>query len=381
MKIVKVLTLAVTFLMLFTGWNNIAYADVSGVTFFTPYINIAVTPGETISYSIDVQNKSGQIKNIPLSVKAPEGWQTTLTAGGWKIEEISVKPNDSQTITLTVEVPLKVDKGSYKVVLLGSGVPVLTLTVNVTEQGTYQTELTTGQPNMEGTNKSTFSYELKLKNRTPDTQNYALIADVQPGWNVQFTVEGKEVTSVSVEPNSQKLIRVSITPPSQIKAGTYKIPIKAETKNTSASVTLEVVIRGTYGLKLTTPTGVLSTDIVAGGDKKVTLQVKNTGSAQLAKIKFYADTPVDWQVTFEPDTIDTLAPGETKEVTATIHADKKAIAGDYVVTMRASTPEASDEAVFRVTVKTSWGWGIVALLIIAATIGVLYYLIEKYGRR
>lgn len=381
-KFSKNIIAVISFVILFYySLGSFAYADISGVTFYTPYINIAVTPGDSISYNIDIQNKSTQIRNIPLSVKAPKDWQTTLTAGGWKIEEISVKPNETQTVNLTVDVPLKINKGSYNIVLLAAGLPVLTLTVNVTEQGTYQTELTSDQPNMEGTNKSTFTYEVKLKNRTPENQTYALTADVQAGWNVQFTVEGKEVTSVSVEPNSQKIIQVSINPPSQIKAGTYKIPIKAHTKNTSASLTLEVVIRGTYGIELSTPSGVLSTDVIAGGDRKVILQVKNTGSAQLAKINFSADTPVDWEVTFEPQTIDTLAPGETKEVVAIIHADKKAIAGDYVVTMRASTPEASNEAVFRVTVKTSLWWGIVAVIIIAGVIGGLYYLIQKYGRR
>ncbi|QZA34117.1 hypothetical protein K2M58_02315 [Hydrogenibacillus sp. N12] len=358
-----------------------AFAAPAGVIFFTPYTDVAVTPGETITYSIEIKNTTGEIRRMKLAAQAPSGWETNLTAGGYKIQEIAVRPNDSETVTFTVDVPLKIDKGTYRVALLADGAPVLPLFVNVTEQGTYQAELSTDQPNMEGTNKSTFNYELKLKNRTPDAQTFALRSDAEPGWNVQFTVEGKDVTSVSVDPGGQKTIRVSINPPSRIEAGTYKIPVRAETKNLSAETTLEVVIRGTYGLKLTTPDEVLSTSITAGGERRVKLRVENTGSAPLAKIQLSADTPVGWDVKFDPDTIDTLAPNETKDVTATIHADKKAIAGDYVVTMNARTPEAEDSATFRVTVKTSLLWGVVAVLIIGGVLAGLYALIQRYGRR
>ncbi|MBE3595772.1 MAG: hypothetical protein IMW86_01865 [Hydrogenibacillus sp.] len=359
----------------------VTFAAPAGVTFFTPYTDVAVTPGETITYSVEVKNTTAEIKRLTLGVGAPSGWETNLTAGGYKIQEIAVRPNDSETVTLTVDVPLKIDKGSYRVTLVADGSPVLPLNINVTEQGTYQAELSTDQPNMEGTNKSTFNYDLKLKNRTPDTQTFALRAETEAGWNVQFTVDGKDVTSVTVDPGAQKTIRVSVNPPSRIEAGSYKIPIKAETKNLSAEQTLEVVIRGTYGLKLSTPSGVLSTDINAGGERRLTIRVENTGSAPLSKIQLSADTPVGWDVKFDPDTIDTLAPNESKDVTATMRADKKAITGDYVVSMTARTPEVEDNATFRVTVKTSLLWGIVAVVIIAAVLGALYALIQKYGRR
>ena len=66
---------------------------------------------------------------------------------------------------------------------------------------------------------------------------------------------------------------------------------------------------------------------------------------------------------------------------ATIHADKNAIAGDYVTRLEASTPETSAEASFRVTVKTPLLWGWVGILIIMAALGSVYSLFRKYGRR
>ena len=48
------------------------------------------------------------------------------------------------------------------------------------------------------------------------------------------------------------------------EAGTYKIPVRAATNGSSADLGLEVVITGSYGIELTTPTGLLSTSITAG---------------------------------------------------------------------------------------------------------------------
>ncbi|MBT9259816.1 MAG: hypothetical protein KM310_08695 [Clostridiales bacterium] len=377
----KAAALLVLLALLFAVNTPKVLAAPPGITFFTPYAAIAVTPGETITYSIEVRNQGSQIQRFSLGVRAPEGWTTRLTSGGYKIQELAVKPGDFETVTLTVEVPLKVDQGNYQVQVLAGGTPALTLILDVTEKGIYQVELTTDQPNMEGTNRSTFTYDLKLKNSTPDTQTFSLTADTQPGWNVQFTVDGKDVTSATVDAGGQKTIRVSINPPSKVEAGTYKIPIRAETQNQRAEVVLEAVIRGTYSMNLKTPDDVLSTDIYAGGERRLTLQVENTGSAPLKRIRLSAQTPAGWSVQFDPDIIDTLAPGETRDVTATIRASEKAITGDYVVAMTASTPETDSTATFRVTVKTRLIWGVVAVGIILLVAAGLSWLIQKYGRR
>src|SRR5439155_990626 len=78
----------------------------------------------------------------------------------------------------------------------------LPLTINVSQQGTFKTELTVKQPNMEGHSNSTFTFNAELRNRTAETQLYALQAAAPPGWNVVFKSSGyKQVTSVNVEPN------------------------------------------------------------------------------------------------------------------------------------------------------------------------------------
>src|SRR5699024_4886114 len=125
--------------------------------------------------------------------------------------------------------------------------------VTVSEKGTFKTEYTTEQPNMEGHADSIFTYTTTLKNHTAEKQHYALGSKTPKGWNVQFKADGNTVTSVTLEPNETKDIDVDVTPAENVKAETYTIPIQASSGSTSSDMELEAVITGKYGVELTTP--------------------------------------------------------------------------------------------------------------------------------
>lgn len=361
-------------------------ASAAGISMFTKYAGIAVTPGESINYYVDIINSSNSIQTVSLQVvEQPEDWEVSLTAGGWSISQLSIKPQSEESFTMQIEVPLRVEKGRYTFMLRATdaagGVSTLPITIEVTEQGTFKTELETEQPSMQGTADSKFEYKVTLRNRTADEQLYALSAAAPRGWSVQFEVSNQKVTSVKVDANATRDISVTIDPPEEIEAGTYTIPVTAQAGSFSAEEKLEVQITGTYKMELTTPTGRLSTDITAGREKMVELQLNNTGSTELIDIKLSQAAPVDWEVRFEPENISSLLPGESATAKAYIKASGKAIAGDYVVNIKAQTPEASDSADFRVTVETSALWGWVGVLIIALVVAGIYYLFRRYGRQ
>lgn len=219
------------------------------------------------------------------------------------------------------------------------------------------------------------------KNQTADQQLYALMANAPRGWSVVFKPNYKQATSAQVEANSSQNVSIEIVPPANVEAGNYKIPVRAATGTTSADLELEVVVTGSYEMELSTPRGLLSTEITAGDVKRIELVVRNTGSSLLKDIQLSANKPVDWEVSFEPSKIDMLKAGETANVVATMKASKKALPGDYVATMTAKTPEVNTDAQFRIAVKTPMIWGWVGVLIIIVAIGAVCYLFRKYGRR
>ena len=86
-------------------------------------------------------------------------------------------------------------------------------------------------------------------------------------------------------------------------------------------------------------------------------------------------------MTFDQDTIDSIAAGESAEVTAHITPAKDAILGDYVTAITASNEAVSSECDLRVSVQNHTSWGIVAVAIIAALVLGLAVIIRRFGRR
>ncbi len=364
----------------FLSVNSVSAAD--GVTLYTPYTKISVPPGESVDYTIDVFNNSDATKNVEVSLSGlPKSWDYELKSGGWNIKQLSILPGEKKSLTLKIEVPFIVNKGNYQFRIIAKNHDALTLVVNISEQGTYKTEFTCDQANMEGHAKSSFTFNTKLKNRTGNKQLYSLRANSPRGWTATFKVNYKQATSVEIDADNSKDITIEIKPPQIIPAGTYKIPVGAVTTTTSAGLELEVVITGFYDMELTTPNGLLSTNITAGNDKRVELLLRNTGSAELRDIKLTVSKPKNWDVIFNPDTVSRLGAGESTTVYAIIEAAGKAIPGDYVTNITAQTPEASSSVAFRISVKTPILWGWLGLVIIIGVIVSVYYFFRKYGRR
>lgn len=151
----------------------------TGVVLYSPYTKIVVSPGASINYSVDLINNGHEIRTENIALGGlPSSWKYDIKSGGWNIEQMAVLPDEKKNFTLTVNVPLKINKGSYKF-HLSAGEARLPLTIVVSKQGTYQSEFTTDQPNMQGNSKSNFTFSTTLRNQTADRQLYALMADAR----------------------------------------------------------------------------------------------------------------------------------------------------------------------------------------------------------
>jgi len=351
------------------------------VQLYTTNTKISIPPGESVDYSIDVKNKSQVTQNCRISISGVPGtWNYILKSGAYNIQEISILPGETKKLTLKLEIPLKVNKGNYPIKVY-AGSATLHLVVNVSQQGSYKTEFTTDQANMEGHSKSTFTFKTNLKNRTGEKQLYSLRSKAPRGWQVNFKPNYQQATSVEIEPNSAKDMNIDIVPPENVAAGTYKIPVSANTNLTSAELELEVVVTGTYEMEMKTMNDLLSAKVTAGGQKQLDLVIRNTGSADLTDVKLNSTKPSGWDVTFEPAAIDKIEPGQYTTVKATIQASKNAIAGDYVTNISAKAPEVTSSLAFRISVKTPLIWGWIGILIIIVAFGSIIYLFRKFGRR
>jgi hypothetical protein len=105
------------------------------------------------------------------------------------------------------------------------------------------------------------------------------------------------------------------------------------------------------------------------------------GFAAAEQVELSGTAPNGWKVTFEPKSIDSIAPGQTREAQALVTPSEKAIAGDYATTLRAASKGENATANFRVAVTTSTMWGMAGFGIIGVALLVLVGAVARFGRR
>jgi uncharacterized membrane protein len=134
-------------------------------------------------------------------------------------------------------------------------------------------------------------------------------------------------------------------------------------------------------MTLSTPTGRLSDEVTSGSQKELQLVIKNTGTLPLSDVQLSSQLPSGWESTLEPASIRQLEARKTIDVKATVRIPDKTIAGDYSATFSASSNNSSQQVAFRLVVKTSLLSGWIGIMVILLAVGIVYYLIRKYGRR
>lgn len=250
-----------------------------------------------------------------------------------------------------------------------------------TSSSAKSSSLTTRLMNLEATAKETFRFNASLYNGLNRSAIYELQAKVPAGWNSVFRVDGMQVTSFKLDSNRTQDISIELTPSPSVKPGKYAIPVVAVSEGNALELNLEAVVKGNYALELTTPTGLLSEEVTEGSSKSIYLSIKNEGSLPLDNLELTAQTPTGWNVTFEPAKIERLDPGSNVNIVATLNVPDKTIAGDYLTKFTVKNSNATAESSHRLTVTTSWLAGWLGITVILAAIGLVYFLIRKYGRR
>lgn len=235
--------------------------------------------------------------------------------------------------------------------------------------------------NIEAPSNEPFRYSTTLTNASSQTLIYNLNAQLPQGWQISYRVDGSLVTSIQMQPGKVQEIAIEISCPITAKPDKYKIPVKATSPTDNFQLELEAVVKGSYALEMTTPTGRLSDEVVSGSSKEIVLQLKNTGTLPLNTLELGSQLPTRWEATFTPSTIKQLEAGKSADVKVSLKVPDKTIAGDYAAKFEVKSANSNTDLSFRIIVKTSLLSGWIGLLVILLAIGLVYYLIRKYGRR
>ena len=361
--------------------------DIKGLYLLTDYPAVTVRPGTTSTISLRLQNYNLPPERLDLTVSGvPSGWTATLLGGGQPVAAAMAATNGSASLQLRLDVPANAPMGSQTLTIEAKGhgtsasLPLaVTLAKDLPAKLTLQPQL----PELRGTAKSSFEFQIAIKNDSGKRLTVALAADAPRNFETSFTENygSQELNAVPIEAGQSKDVKLKVRPPNTIGAGRYPVTMRAAAEDATVRTDVALEITGQPKLDITGRDGLVSARATAGVETSIPVLITNSGTAPADQIELSGSGPSGWKITFEPKQIERIAAGQNQEVQALITPAAKAIAGDYVTAVRATSRGESASSNFRITVTTSTMWGIAGVGIIGVALLVMVGAVARFGRR
>jgi uncharacterized membrane protein len=361
--------------------------DVKGLYLMSDYPAVTLRPGETSTISLRLQNYDMPPERLSLSVSGvPSGWTATLLGGGQPVAAAMPATDSSVSLSLRLDVPKAAAIGTQTLTVAATGSSSnlqLPIAVTLAKDLPAKLSVTPQLPELRGNSKSSFEYDLSIKNDSGKKLTVSLSAQAPQNFDTSFTEQygTQELNAVPIDAGQSKDVKLKVTPPNTAAAGEYKVTARVAAEDASATTDLGIDIIGQPRLDVSGREGLVSTRASAGQETSVPVVITNTGTAPADDVELSGSAPSGWKVTFDPKTVDHIAPNDNKEVQALITPVDKAIAGDYVTTIRAEARGESASTNFRVTVTTSTLWGIAGVGIVGVALLVMVGAVARFGRR
>jgi len=373
-----------------TNTTSLEAGTLQGLWLTTSFPELTIKPGETETVSLTLRNDNLPPQRADLEVAGvPDDWRWALKGGGREVGAAIVSPDSSERLTLELAPPRDAPVGGEHAIEVrattGAETITLPLVVRLSETDAVTSGITLEPelPALRGTARSTFSFKINVENEGTEEGLFNLAADVPGGFQTRFKrgFGSEEITGLPIAAGASETVTLEVIPSRSVAAGQYAVGFEVSGNGQTARTELSLDVGGEPEVTIVGPQERLSGEAVAGQEATFPFTLVNTGSAPAADLELSATAPTGWTVAFEPELIGTVAPNSASEVSVRITPSEQAVAGDYMVTIRANGDPVSEEVQFRVTVTTSSLWGAVGLGVIAVAVLVLVIAIMRYGRR
>ncbi len=358
------------------------------------YTGVEVPLEEDVSMDIIFYNKGKSNEDVDVWIaQKPDGWKARIKTYRYSVSGVHVPADDEKTLTFEAEQGKDIQPGKYEFRVeartrddkfkMSQTIYINVKKKEADEKKAKGVKLTTSYPVLQGPSDAKFEFSLEVDSKLEKDAVFDLFAQGPEGWDINFkpAYESKYISSVRLKAGQSSTIAVEVKPSLSAQAGEYAVNIRVTSGNAKAEAPLNVILTGTYGLEVGTPTGLLSLEARQGKPANMSFYVKNTGTATNENIKFMSFKPENWKIAFEPEQIPSIEPGGFKQVEVTLTPNDEALVGDYSVNVRIDGEKASKDIEFRVTVKASSAWGWIGIGIIVLVVVGLTGLFRLLGRR
>ena len=364
-----------------------------------PFKDLTVGQGQEVTMDTEVVNRRRFPVEVSLAIDGvPKGWDINLNSRypSYPIRSVMVAGGDqatnkSTTVEFKAKVPENTKPGNYQIKVTAKDINgptqyVETINFRVTSKKveTGGLKLSSQYPVLGTGTGQTLKFTVDLKNETNKPLTTSLAAQAPPGWTVRFKPQfgDQQISSIQIKESGSETLSVEIDTPSRADAKEHPVAITARSGAYEASTKVNVTLKGTQDLKMASLAGTLNASVTAGKKAPVDFVVGNAGTAPIRNLSFITKKPGDkWTVDFKPDKLDALNPGEVREIKMEILAPDRTIAGDYLLSVTANSPETNKSVDFRVTVSTPTIWGWIGFAIVAVVVLGLAIVFFRLGRR
>jgi uncharacterized membrane protein len=361
-------------------------AQVKGLYLLTDYPALTVQAGGTSTVALRLHNYGLPPERLALSVEGvPQGWSATILGGGQPVAAAMPATGKDVALQLRLDVPANAQTGATVTVNARGANQNIALPIAVSLGKDLPAKLTLEPklPALRGSPTSNFEYQLTVKNDSGRNLLVSLGAKAPQNFSTRFTEAygSQELSSLPIEAGQSKEIKLAVRAPAQTGAGKIPVGVTVSAEGVSADAQVVMEIVGQPQLRLTGRDGVVSARAEAGNQTSIPIVISNEGSAPAEGVELTGTAPSGWKIEFDPKQVDRIAPGQRAEAQLLLTPSAKALAGDYMTSLRASSRGESASSDIRVAVATSTYWGMAGAGIIGIALLVMVGAIARFGRR
>ena len=360
---------------------------IKGLYLTTDFPAVQIRAGEETTLPLTIYNYGLPPQRTAVTIAdKPADWKADVEGSGKPVSAAFVDYDGRASLNLKLNIPATAKAGDYKITIQADGDDAkssLPISIRLAEPLAAKLTATPKFPVLRGSPKSSFDFNVAVKNESGADMTVNLRVDAPSGFTTTFK-EGystQEITSLSIKANESKDITVAVKPAPRAPAGETPILLAIAGDKASVQAKLALDISGQPAITVTGQDERLSGEATAGQERSIPLVIRNTGSAPARGVSLSATPPSGWKISFDPKEVPEIAAGEEQKVSALVTPSGKAIAGDYMVSMRASGEGVSESANYRITVTTSTLWGVTGIAVIIAALLVLVGAVGRFGRR